>query len=77
MCWDVTVTKSMSKLYNEHAQCVNFTGAILTINRPGYGKLPTYMMTIGLLLSFFGLGKTGKCFESRSLEVRKKVTPNN
>lgn len=50
----------MCELCNEHAQCVNFPGATMTINRLGHGKLPTYMMVIGLQLSSFGLGKTEK-----------------
>lgn len=50
----------MSELCNEHAQCVNFTGATLTINRPGQAKLPKYMMTIGIGLQLSLFGKTGK-----------------
>lgn len=47
-CAGITVTNSMSKLCNKYAQCVNFTGATVTINRPGHGKLPSNMMAIEL-----------------------------
>lgn len=47
----ITGTNSLSKLCIEHAQCVIFTGATLTRNRPGYNEVSTYMVTAGLGVS--------------------------